>query len=69
MAQYKIECRFGDRLITRTIECREMTIKDGSYCFWAGEYGETNRLLWAFPVMYTVVEGIYENETNQKYLI
>ncbi len=33
MAQYKIECRIGDRLSTRTIECREMTIKDGAYCF------------------------------------
>lgn len=58
MAQYKIECRIEGRLITKTIECREMTIEGYSYCFWAGEYGKTNKLLWAFPVSRTVVEGI-----------
>ena len=55
MQKYKIECRIGDR---------EMTINDGAYCFWTGEYGTTNRLVYAFPVMYTIVEGIHENETK-----
>ena len=64
MQKYKIECRIGDRLITKTIECREMTINDGAYCFWTGEYGTTNRLVYAFPVMYTIVEGIHESETK-----
>ena len=60
MRKYKIECRIEGRLITKTIECREMTIEGYSYCFWAGEYGKTNKLLCAFPASRTVVEGIFE---------
>jgi len=62
MAKYSVICRIGDSLIMKTIECREMSIKDGSYCFWSGEYGKTNRLLWAFPIMFTIVEGIHETK-------
>ena len=58
MAQYKITCRIENEVWRQTIECREMTIEGYSYCFWAGEYGKTNKLLWAFPVSRTVVEGI-----------
>ena len=64
MQKYKVRCHIGNAYTERLIECREMTIKDGSYCFWTGEYGETNKLVYAFPVMYTIVEGIYENETK-----
>ena len=57
---YRVHCRMGGHYTQKDIECREMTIKDGSYCFWAGEYGATNRLLWAFPVSRTIVEGLNE---------
>lgn len=60
MAQYKITCRIENEVWRRTIECREMTIEGYSYCFWTGEYGETNRLMWAFPVSRTIVEGLNE---------
>jgi hypothetical protein len=62
MRNYRVECRIGDRLITRTIECREMTIEDSSYCFWTGDYGATNRLAWAFPIMFTIIEGLPDTE-------
>ena len=64
MEKFKARCWVGNTYTERIIDCREMTIKDGSYCFWTGEYGTTNKLVYAFPVMYTIVEGIHENETE-----
>ena len=64
MKRYRVECRIADRLITKQIECREMTIGHNSYCFWTGEIGATNRLVWAFPIMFTIVEGLPDTETN-----
>lgn len=61
MAKYKIRCHIGNSLTERVIECREMTIDSGSYCFWTGEYGATNTLLFAFPIMFTIVEGLLED--------
>ena len=42
MERYKVTCRIETEAWIKTIECREMTIKDGAYCFWTGEYGNTN---------------------------
>jgi hypothetical protein len=64
MAKFKIKCQIGSHYTEKLIDCRELTIKDGAYCFWTGEYGTTNKLVYAFPVMYTIVEGIHENETK-----
>jgi hypothetical protein len=60
MERYKVTCRIENEAWIKTIECREMTIKDGAYCFWTGEYGNTNRLIWSFPVMFTIIEAIEE---------
>lgn len=60
MSKYRVECRIGSSCTIRTIECREMTINEGSYCFWTGEYGKTNKLVYAFPIMNSIVEGIHE---------
>ena len=38
------------------IEAREMTVKEGAYQFWRGEYGETNELIASYPVSFTIVE-------------
>ena len=62
MIKYKVECRIAGEDIEKYIECREMTIKEGSYCFWTGELGATNRLAWAFPIMFTIVEGLPDSE-------
>lgn len=38
------------------IEAREMTVKEGAYQFWLGEWGETNQLIASYPVSFTIVE-------------
>lgn len=60
MKRYKVICRISSHEWTHFIECREMTIDGGSYCFWKGEYGETNELIFAFPISRTIVEGLFE---------
>lgn len=60
MSRYRVECKIDGNYTRKEIECREMTIEHNAYCFWGGEYGNTNKLLWAFPIMYTIVQGIHE---------
>ena len=62
MEKYEVECRIDGTLRRMNIECRELTVVDGAYCFWAGEYGETNKLLYAFPVMFTIVKNLQKEE-------
>ena len=64
MRRYRVECKNNWNYTEKEIECREMTIEHNSYCFWTGEYGKTNRLAWAFPIMFTVVEGLPDTETE-----
>lgn len=49
-------CHIPGTNINTQIEAREMTVKEGAYQFWAGEYGETRRLIASYPVQFTVVE-------------
>jgi hypothetical protein len=58
MERFKVRCKIDGDVWEQIIECREMTIDHNSYCFWTGDYGATNRLIWAFPAMFTVVEGL-----------
>jgi hypothetical protein len=58
--RYLITCRIENEVWRKDIRCREMTIKDGAYRFWTGEYGTTNRLIWAFPVAFTIIENASE---------
>jgi hypothetical protein len=62
MERYKVIYKHDGTYTTKTIECREMTIEHSSYCFWTGEIGATNRLAWAFPIMFTIVEGLPDTE-------
>lgn len=62
MRKFRVECRIEGNFTRKEITCREMTIRDSSYCFWTGEVGETNRLAWAFPIMFTIVEGLQDPE-------
>lgn len=64
MRNYRVVCGFDGLRTEKVIECREMTIQSNSYCFWTGQYGNTNRLLWAFPVMFTIIEGLPDTETE-----
>jgi len=65
MRNYKVVYKHDGNYIEKEIKCREMTIEHSSYCFWTGDYGATNRLAWAFPIMYTIVEGLPDNETSE----
>ena len=58
--KYRVECRIDGIHTIKEIECRSMEIDRGCYCFWTGEIGKTNRLAWAFPIMFTIVEGLPE---------
>lgn len=48
------------------ISCREMLIRDGAYTFWRGEYGETNKLIACYPVMYTIIELVETEDDIEK---
>jgi len=63
--KYKINCRRPEESWVSTIECREVTFSDGVIKFWAGEYGETNRIIAVFPAAFTILELIEENEITE----
>jgi len=65
MNRYRVVHKHDGNATTQIIECREMTIEHSSYCFWTGNYGVTNRLAWAFPIMFTIVEGLPDTETTE----
>jgi len=62
MEKYRVVCRIEGSQTTMNIECRELTVVNGAYCFWKGEYGKTNKLMYAFPVMFTIVENLQTEE-------
>jgi hypothetical protein len=62
MSNYKVTHKHDGNSTVRIIKCREMTIEHGSYCFWTGDHGATNRLAWAFPIMFTIIEGLPDTE-------
>ena len=62
MSKYRVIHKYDNSYTSKVIECREMTIERNCYCFWTGEYGKSNRLAWAFPIMFTIVEGLSDTE-------
>ncbi len=62
LKKYKVVCRIDGSQTVMEIECRELTISNGAYCFWSGEYGQSNKLLYAFPVMFTIVQNLQTEE-------
>jgi hypothetical protein len=64
MRRYKVRCNVNGHLHEHYIQCREMTISHSAYCFWAGEHGETNRLIYSFPIMFTIVEGLPDGNSE-----
>ena len=65
MRNYRVTCKIDSNYTLKEIECREMTREDGAYCFWTGDYGATNRLSWAFPIMFTIVQGLPDSPGNE----
>ena len=67
MTTYIVNCYIpGQSIRTTTIEAREMTVQDGAYQFWKGNYGLTNELIASYPVAFTVVEGVLKSEPRGK---
>jgi hypothetical protein len=62
LSKFKVSCYIPGHSWEETIEAREVTMDNGAYLFWRGEYGETNTLVISFPIMYTVVETVIEEE-------
>lgn len=60
MITYKFFCYIPGCSTQGEITCREMLIKGGAYTFWDGQYGETNRLIACYPVMFTIIESVEE---------
>lgn len=58
MEKYKVYCNIHNDITRKLVECRTMTMDNGAYCFWSGEIGITNKLIWSFPIMFTIVEGV-----------
>ena len=67
MTTYIVNCYIpGQSIRTTTIEAREMTVQDGAYQFWKGNYGQTNELIASYPVAFTVVETVNKAEIKDK---
>ena len=62
--KYNVYCCIPGISTEEIIECREMTIKEGAYTFWEGEYGETNKIIASFPIAFTIITRVDENEQN-----
>jgi len=63
MAKYKVETYMPDRMYTeKTIECGRLEIRETCFCFWTNVYGKENRLVASYPIHYTVVTEIYDEE-------
>jgi hypothetical protein len=60
MTTYRVYCKIPGTSVEGTIEAREMTVNEGAYMFWKGEYGETNKLIASYPVAFTIVETVEE---------
>lgn len=66
MTTYIVNCYIPGQSIRTTIEAREMTVQDGAYQFWKGNYGPTNELIASYPVVFTIVEGVLKSESRDK---
>ena len=60
--KYKITCHIPGQHVTNVIECREMLIHEGAYTFWDGEYGTKNTLIASYPIMFTIIENVKDDE-------
>lgn len=62
MKKYRVICHIPGTHEEAIIECRELSIRENCYTFWRGEYGETNELIASYPIQYTIIKNISENE-------
>lgn len=52
---WHVDCHIPGTNVDADIEARELTLNEGAYCFWVGEYGETNKMIYSFPIQYTII--------------
>jgi hypothetical protein len=59
MAKFKVEMHIPGAYEEKIIECGRLEIRENCYCFWTNIYGESNRLIAAYPTQYTIVTEIW----------
>jgi hypothetical protein len=62
MIKYRVKCYIHGMSETKIIEAREMTVNEGAYMFWKGEYGQTNELVASYPVAFTIIKNLKDEE-------
>ena len=65
MEKYKVVCHIPGTLAEDIIECRELSIRENCYTFWKGEYGETNELIAAYPIQYTIIKNMKNDKPEE----
>lgn len=58
LKRWHVDCHRPGSSWTEVVEARELTLNEGAYCFWLGEYGELNRMIKAFPIQSTIIQLI-----------
>lgn len=61
MGKFKVRMCIPGSFEEKVIECGRLEIRDNCYCFWTAVYGQSNRLIASYPIQYTIVEEIIEN--------
>jgi len=59
--KFKVQSYMPGNYIESVISCDGLSIKDNAYTFWDYQ-GKNNRLIAAYPIHYTIVKEIYDNE-------
>lgn len=61
MGKFKVRMCIPGSFEEKVIECGKLEIRDNCYSFWTNVYGQSNRLIASYPIQYTIVEEIIEN--------
>ena len=65
MGKFKVRmCIPGTYEEEKVIVCGRLEIRDNCYSFWTSVYGQSNRLIASYPIQYTIVEEIIENNNQ-----
>ena len=61
MGRFRVRMCVPGAFEEKVIECGRLEIRDNCYSFWTSVYGQSNRLIASYPIQYTIVEEIIEN--------
>lgn len=61
MGKFRVRIYIPGTFEEKVIECGRLEIRDNCYSFWTAVYGQSNRLISSYPIQYTIIEEIIEN--------